>query len=214
MREGLAMDHKFRAALNGFNRTDVVNYIEACSIDHEKALRQLRDENALLRADMERLRAELEAARQTPAELPSDLKKPERPETVGEPDLAEQFPEEQELEEVPVELSEPEGEDIDLEETLPEPKAVEGRELEIYRRAEAVERSARQRAAQLCKQVNGIMGSTSHSFDRSAEEMDSLMGDLSQCISRLNDILATIRVSFDETSRAMENLEPLDAESL
>ena len=51
----MSLDRNFRAALNGFNRSDVVNYIEESSISHEKALRQLRDENAKLRADLERL---------------------------------------------------------------------------------------------------------------------------------------------------------------
>ena len=45
----MTLDRNFRAAINGFNRSDVVNYIEECSINHERALRQLRDENARLR---------------------------------------------------------------------------------------------------------------------------------------------------------------------
>ena len=32
---------KFRTAVSGFNRTDVVNYIESTSIEHQKALRKL-----------------------------------------------------------------------------------------------------------------------------------------------------------------------------
>ena len=51
------MDHNFRAALGGFNRSDVVNYIEECSINHERALRQLREENARLREQLEQLQA-------------------------------------------------------------------------------------------------------------------------------------------------------------
>ena len=32
---------KFRTAVSGFNRTDVVNYIESASMEHQKALRKL-----------------------------------------------------------------------------------------------------------------------------------------------------------------------------
>ena len=35
---------KFRTAVSGFNRTDVVNYIESTSSEHQKALRKLTDE--------------------------------------------------------------------------------------------------------------------------------------------------------------------------
>ena len=34
---------KFRTAVSGFNRTDVVNYIESASMEHQKALRKLTD---------------------------------------------------------------------------------------------------------------------------------------------------------------------------
>ena len=66
----MSLDRNFRAALNGFNRSDVVNYIEESSISHEKALRQLRDENAKLRADLERLQSELDTIKLPEPELP------------------------------------------------------------------------------------------------------------------------------------------------
>ena len=35
---------RFRSAINGFNRTDVVNYVESISVEHQKQLRQLQNE--------------------------------------------------------------------------------------------------------------------------------------------------------------------------
>ena len=46
---------KFRTAVSGFNRTDVVNYIESTSIEHQKALRKLTDERDKLAAENARL---------------------------------------------------------------------------------------------------------------------------------------------------------------
>ena len=34
---------RFRSAINGFNRTDVVNYVESISVEHQKQLRQLQN---------------------------------------------------------------------------------------------------------------------------------------------------------------------------
>ena len=50
---------KFRTAVSGFNRTDVVNYIESTSIEHQKALRKLTDERDKLSAENARLQVEL-----------------------------------------------------------------------------------------------------------------------------------------------------------
>ena len=50
---------KFRTAVSGFNRTDVVNYIESTSIEHQKALRKLTDERDKLAAENAQLQTQL-----------------------------------------------------------------------------------------------------------------------------------------------------------
>ncbi len=165
----MALEHNFRAALNGFNRSDVVNYIEECSINHEKALRQLRDENVRLRADLERLQTE----------------KDRQPEESAEPETA---PAPAEVPPAP-------------------PAAPTELELAAYRRAEAAERAARQRASQLQQQVQEIISAAAGQFDRSGADMTALMTDLNIALRRLNDILAEIRLSFDETGAAFSRLD-------
>ena len=44
-----AFTENFRSALNGYNRTDVVQFIQRQTIEHEKAMRLLREENARLK---------------------------------------------------------------------------------------------------------------------------------------------------------------------
>ena len=75
---------KFRTAVSGFNRTDVVNYIESTSIEHQKALRKLTDERDKLAAENARLQVELAGLqkRQEPEES-------EEPEAAQEPSLTE-----------------------------------------------------------------------------------------------------------------------------
>lgn len=56
----------FRAAFNGFNRSDVTSYIERISLQHRDQTRQLKDELAKLQAENDELRRQLAAAQ--PAE--------------------------------------------------------------------------------------------------------------------------------------------------
>lgn len=44
-----AYTENFRSALNGFNRTDVVQFIQRQTVEHEKSMRLLREENARLK---------------------------------------------------------------------------------------------------------------------------------------------------------------------
>ena len=173
----MTVDRNFRAAINGFNRSDVVNYIEECSIHHERTLRQLREENARLRSDLEKVQAEKAAleARQAP---------PAEPEPTPEP------------------AAEPET-------PSPVEKASSDAELAAYRRAEAVERAARGRAAALCRQVNEIVDSASRKFESSRGDVNALMSDLNICLRRLNDTFAELRLTFDDTAGALSSVEPL-----
>ena len=174
----MTLDRNFRAAINGFNRSDVVNYIEECSIQHERALRQLRDENARLRADLEKVQAEKEAleAQQSESEAPA---------------------------------AEPEPEAVPEAPAAPEPPS-SGEELAAYRRAEAVERSARNRAAALCRQVNEIVDNASRKFETSRGDVNALMSDLNICLRRLNDTFAELRMTFDDTAGAFASVESLE----
>ena len=177
----MSLDRNFRAALNGFNRYDVVNYIEESSISHEKALRQLRDENAKLRADLERLQSELDAIKLSEPE--SELPEPEACDPI---------------EDVPVDAP-----------PQPEPVLTE-QELAAYRRAEATERNAKRRATKLYQQVNEIVITASKQFEESGDDVKALMSDLNICLRRLNDTFAELRLNFDDTASAFSALEPLE----
>lgn len=180
----MTLDRNFRAAINGFNRNDVVNYIEECSINHERALRQLRDENARLRADLEKLQAEKDALETRKAEAEA----PEAPEPETEPETVAEAP------------------------AAPEPSS-SAEELAAYRRAEAVERAARNRAAALCRQVNEIVDNASRKFETSRGDVNALMSDLNICLRRLNDTFADLRLTFDDTAGAFASVEPLNEDS-
>ena len=73
---------RFRTAVGGFSRTDVVNYIEETSAAHQKALRKLEDEkqqevnsfgqyNALAQA-LAQAKAQPEGAEASPEDEPEE----------------------------------------------------------------------------------------------------------------------------------------------
>ncbi len=66
----MAASHHFRTAFRGFNREDVVHYIEYMNNQHNKQLEQLRAQGV---SNDEELQARLDAAEQRCAELEAEL---------------------------------------------------------------------------------------------------------------------------------------------
>lgn len=184
----MALDKNFRSALNGFNRSDVVHYIEESTIAQEKALRQLRDENTKLRTAMDKLRAEKD-------ELSEALTV-----TGASADTQSAAPT-------------PDAQQDAAPAQAPVPPAVHvpsEQELSAYRRAEATERNARLRARKLCRQVNEIMENAATKMEESSDDVQTLMQDLSINLRRLTDTFAALKLTFDDTSAAFEDIDPMD----
>lgn len=152
---------KFRTAVSGFNRTDVVNYIESTSIEHQKALRKLTDERDKLAAENARLQVELAGLqkRLEQAQADNDALSGQVNALAQEgSDLAEQLKKSEEARQEllirpapqPEEPAEPapqpeEPEKSEEPEAAQEPSLTE-KELTAYRRAEQTERNAAVRA--------------------------------------------------------------------
>ncbi len=168
---------KFRTAVGGFNRMDVVSYIESLSLQNQQTLKKLQEENS----DLRRQIAQYEAA-----SAPSELE-----EAAAEPET--------------VELEVPEAEAIAHAE--PETASLKEQELAAYRRAEAAERTARTRASQLNQSVDEIFSEALSRFDNSGSEANALCEDLLSSYSRLQEALADIRVIYDETVAQLQALQ-------
>ena len=188
---------KFRTAVSGFNRTDVVNYIESTSIEHQKALRKLTDERDKLAAENARLQVELaglqkrleqaqadndalsgqvNALAQEGSDLAEQLKKAEeaQQELLTRPDP-------QPSEPVP-QPEEPETEN-EPDEPVQEPSLTE-KELTAYRRAEQTERNAAVRARRIYAQLSNLCEDARTRYMDSGEEIAALAADLSTGLSR------------------------------
>lgn len=214
---------KFRTAVSGFNRTDVVNYIESTSIEHQKALRKLTDErdklaaeNARLQVELAGLQKRLEQAQadndalsgqvntlaQEGAELAEQLKKSEeaRQELLIRP-----APQPEEPAEPAPQPEEPETEAAP-EEPAQEPSLTE-KELTAYRRAEQTERNAAVRARRIYAQLSNLCEDARTRYMDSGEEIAALAADLSTGLSRLQDAFAEVQVIFDDAQNAFDDMQ-------
>ena len=214
---------KFRTAVSGFNRTDVVNYIESTSIEHQKALRKLTDERDKLAAENARLQVELaglqkrleqaqadndalsgqvNALAQEGSDLAEQLKKSEE---ARQELLARPVPQPAEPEEPTPQPEEPETEAAP-EEPAQEPSLTE-KELTAYRRAEQTERNAAVRARRIYAQLSSLCEDARTRYMDSGEEIAALAADLSTGLSRLQDAFAEVQVIFDDAQNAFDDMQ-------
>ncbi len=185
---------QFRSALHGFNRYDVVNYIERASNEHERALRELQKENAALSEQLRALESERDA-------LLEELQSLRDASTAAKA----------EKDELSALLAASEEENASLREQLaaapaPEPEQPEAEpapssdalELAAYRRAEAVERGAVERAGQLYDRMNGVCQSLSDRVQASGNEVSLLYTELSDSLGRMRDALADLKLVLEQ----------------
>ena len=214
---------KFRTAVSGFNRTDVVSYIESTSIEHQKALRKLTDERDKLAAENARLQVELaglqkrleqaqadndalsgqvNALAQEGSDLAEQLKKSEeaRQELLIRP-----APQPEEPAEPAPQPEEPETEN-EPDEPVQEPSLTE-KELTAYRRAEQTERNAAVRARRIYAQLSNLCEDARTRYMDSGEEIAALAADLSTGLSRLQDAFAEVQVIFDDAQNAFDDMQ-------
>lgn len=195
---------KFRTAVSGFNRTDVVNYIESASMEHQKALRKLTDErdklaaeNAQLQTQLTGLQARLIQVQADNDALSEQLKAAEaaRAEAAAQPQPA---PEAEPIEEEPAaETPEPPAQEPSLTE----------KELTAYRRAEQTERNAAVRARRIYTQLSNLCEDARSRYLDSGEEIAALAADLSTGLARLQDAFAEVQVIFDDAQNAFDDMQ-------
>ena len=184
----------FRTAFHGFNREDVVRFLETATARHTAEVNQLRDEIARLEGDLSLLRMrsgdgasqeELEALQAENARLKAQV------------------------EELEPQLTAPAATPIRDETNWKD------EELAAYRRAETVERQARNRAAQMYHRVNGLIADLAARMDGSKAEMTAAAEALGQALDQLQLALdggQSILTEGTATLRALELEHPADSE--
>lgn len=212
---------QFRTALHGYNREDVVAFIDRMTREHEDALRRLEEKNAQLRTQLDEAGEALAAARESEETekalsdaqtLVNDLRarneELEQRLSALEEELESRTEEDAETVPMPIpqDLAEPIA---PVAEVLPvevQPsKDYTELELAAYRRAELAERLARERSGDVYRQVQSVFNQASERLDAGKADLEqlskTLTGNVNQMLallSNLNSVYRQAEISFGE----------------
>lgn len=178
----MAENMSFRRAFNGFNREDVVRYIEYLNSKHTYAVNQLKSEN-------QNLLEELEQLREKPAQ---------------DPQL------EQQMHAMQDQIAQLKQALAEAEQKASSRVAAE--ELEAYRRAERVERAAQERTQQIYRQVTGTLAETATQVDEAADHFKRLSQELSGHMAQMQDMVDRSRNALLSASATMYSIRVVETE--
>jgi len=177
----------FRSAFNGFNREDVVRYLEYLNQQHT--------------AEVNRLRSEIEFLRSNTQEQAAT--EPDCSELVEQQAarIRELFDQCKAQEETIAQLT------ARLEEAS-EAKVGANEELEAYRRAERAERVAREKADQIYRQVNGVLADASAKVDEAAALVGNMAGQLSGQLAQFQCAVSSSKQALQDAASTMYAIRP------
>ena len=183
----MAQNMDFRSAFNGFNREDVVRYLEYLQNKHNAQLTELRNELAQAEANQQaalEAKAELETLRQQVADLEA-----ERDAAVTRADALETA------------LCAARSEKVAAVDRSEE-------ELEAYRRAERAERQAQERAQVLMDQAHGILADAGVRADENAQQIGAMADQIAAQLAQLQQAVIGSKTVMQETAMAMFAISP------
>lgn len=213
---------KFRGAVGGFNRADVVRYIESLCEEHQKQLRALQSELQAQQEQAERLRAENAALTDESAAVKAALETlrtqdealSEQIESLSSQaaELAAQAAQEKErADALNTQLAAfTQEKDADAQEPVPEVEPAPdypSLELEAYRRAEQTERNASERAGKIYRRLYELCERAQERYADASGEVAALTSDLAVNLERLQQTLADLQLVSDDTQDAFDALD-------
>ncbi len=184
----MAVNHNFRSSMGGFNREDVVRYIEYMNTKHA-------EEIAALNAEMEQLRQSIS----TPEQIAHTEEL--------EANCAELTAQ---LEQALAANAELEAKCSELEEKAE--SAASEKELDAYRRAEAVERQAKERSEQLFNQTAGTLAQATLQVDDAATTFIGVADKITTQIDDLRRAIESSKNALRDAATTMYGIQPAHPE--
>ena len=191
----MAASQNFRSAFNGFNREDVVHYLEYLNAKHTNQINQLTAENEALRAQVDTL-PELESQQLLVASLEEKCAELTRLLEAAQARCEEL---EQAAAQKPVE-------DAPAQEPALSPSASE--ELEAYRRAERIEREAKERAELVYFQANGVLTEATAKVDGISSDITEMADQVMTQLTQLQVAISSSKQALQDASSIMGTIRP------
>lgn len=185
----MAAPQNFRSAFNGFNRQDVVHYLEYINTKHQDQINLLTAETEDLHRQLEELQAQAAQIAELEARLAA---------MTGERDaLRAQIEQMQAAEAVQEPQPETDG-----------GSQVAGEELDSYRRAQQVERSARERAELVYHQANGVLNEAIAKVDTATAEITAKTDEAMSQLTQLQMAVSTSKQALQDAASLMNTIRP------
>ena len=192
----MSAPQNFRSAFNGFNREDVVRYLEYINTKHTTQVNQLNSEVDYLRTRLEASQPDLSLVEERDA-LQARI---------------------QELEERCAQLEQqlaaaPQAAPA-VQEAVEEPAAPAAvvvsvsDELEAYRRAERTERMAKERAELVYHQVNGVLAEAAGKVDGIATEIGTMADQVMSQLTQLQAAVSGSKQTLQDAVSTMYAIKP------
>jgi outer membrane murein-binding lipoprotein Lpp len=189
----MSAPQNFRSALNGFNREDVVRYLEYINNKHTTQVNQLNSEIDYLRTRVESIQPDIGLIEERDA-LRSQV---------------------QELEARCAQLQQqlsaaPQAAPVSAEPVSNEaaPVVTASDELEAYRRAERTERLAKERAELIYHQVNGVLADATVKVDGIATEIGTMADQVMAQLTQLQTAVSGSKKTLQEAVSTMYAIKP------
>ena len=174
----------FRTAFRGFNREDVVHYLEYLNSKHTAQVNQLTSE-----ADFLRTKLETQGPSQEQADTIAAL--------------------EAERDELRAQVESLQARCAELEQNAA-PVCTPSDELEVYRRAERTERAARERADLIYRQASGVLAEASVRVNDVAAQVGPMAENILAQLSQLQSTISAGKQSLQDAAVILSTLRPSD----
>ena len=219
----MASTQNFRSALNGFNRDDVIHYLEYSNGKHEQEVAQLNEQIAELQVELEQAQSLTPADAETNDELIRRIAELEQEnEELRNQPAAPAPSENEELELLRLELEDRSNEIASLKETIAQlstqqdvheqaaPVSSTEEELAAYRRAERTERLAQNRAAQLYELANSVLADSASQLDSAMDDLKKVTDDTMNQIQTLKLAVAASKDVFADAKASLIGIRPVE----
>ena len=198
----MAAPQNFRSAFNGFNREDVVHYLEYINTKHTQLVNQLTSENQQLRAAADKPvvedQSELVASLQAQiTELTAQLEE--------EKNRCAELTGKLEALEIRCQELEAQGEVAAPAETI---SVLASEELEAYRRAERIEREARERSELVYFQANSVLTEASAKVDTIANDITDMADQVMRQLTQLQISVSSSKQALQDAASIMGTIRP------
>lgn len=193
----------FRSAFNGFNREDVVHYIEFINAKHTTEVNQLK-------SDIDALQSKLDAMPEV-SDLSEELEalRSERDALLEKVAQLESTPSERE-QTLQARCDELEAQLKAAQEAVPavQQSCQISYELETYRRAERTERIARERAEQVYHMTNSALAEATAKVDAAASQIGQMTDSVLVQLNQLQAAVSGSKQALKDAAATMYTIRP------